>query len=163
MGLRRGTWSAWGATLVASLAALVWIAPYGWMVLTSLKTLPEITQKPAALPEHVNFGLLKSITGTLSLRNMIADIVHCIVCKKDVGPRYEVEITRRTFHMNDLKLSNEVRKAVDVAMGVPNELAAFGSANMSIIYTICKACSIPENIEEILRVKAFVANVNNEA
>ena len=38
-------------------AAALWIAPYVWMVLTSLKTLPEIVQRPTALvPEHASAG-----------------------------------------------------------------------------------------------------------
>ena len=42
-----------GTTSIALFAALLWLAPYAWMVVTSLKTLPEVVQHPTApLPEH---------------------------------------------------------------------------------------------------------------
>jgi sn-glycerol 3-phosphate transport system permease protein len=50
-GVRR---HALNAVLFA--AALVWLLPYVWMLLTSLKTLPEIVAAPAApLPSGLNF------------------------------------------------------------------------------------------------------------
>jgi sn-glycerol 3-phosphate transport system permease protein len=39
----------------ALLSGLVWLLPYGWMLLTSLKTPQELVQAPAALPAALRF------------------------------------------------------------------------------------------------------------
>jgi len=36
------------STVVLVLVGAVWLVPYAWMTVTSLKTLPEIVQAPAS-------------------------------------------------------------------------------------------------------------------
>jgi sn-glycerol 3-phosphate transport system permease protein len=46
----------WGIDALLLLAALVWLLPYAWMIVTSLKTLPEIVRAPTApLPSGLSF------------------------------------------------------------------------------------------------------------
>jgi sn-glycerol 3-phosphate transport system permease protein len=53
-------------TILATIVALLWLAPYAWMVTTSLKTLPEIVQHPTApLPEHANLGAYREAFAAL--------------------------------------------------------------------------------------------------
>jgi sn-glycerol 3-phosphate transport system permease protein len=48
-------------TLLAAVAA-AWLLPYAWMLLTSLKTLPEIVEAPAApLPAGVSFEAYRAV------------------------------------------------------------------------------------------------------
>ncbi len=54
------------ATAVALVAALAWLAPYAWMVSTSLKTLPEIVHDPTALlPAHPNLGAYRDVFSSI--------------------------------------------------------------------------------------------------
>jgi sn-glycerol 3-phosphate transport system permease protein len=49
-----------GTTL--ALVALAWVAPYAWMTLTSLKTLPEIVEAPAyPLPRAFQLGAYREV------------------------------------------------------------------------------------------------------
>ncbi len=55
-------------------AALVWVFPYAWMVLTSLKTLPEIVAAPTApLPSSLYFGAYAEVARSLSLGRYLAN------------------------------------------------------------------------------------------
>lgn len=56
-GARR--WALSGLLLAA---ALVWLLPYAWMVITSLKTLPEIVRAPTApLPSGLDLGAYRGV------------------------------------------------------------------------------------------------------
>lgn len=47
---------------------LLWLLPYAWMVLTSLKTLPEIVAAPTRLfPEQLQFGAYRSALAAMPL------------------------------------------------------------------------------------------------
>lgn len=47
---------------LASIAAAIWVLPYAWMVVTSLKPLDEIAQNPTApLPEHPQLGAYREV------------------------------------------------------------------------------------------------------
>ena len=60
---RAGSWAlGW---LLSIAAGLLWVLPYAWMVLTSLRTLPEITARPAALPEHPQLGAYREVFAAL--------------------------------------------------------------------------------------------------
>lgn len=51
-----------------ALVAILWLLPYAWMVVTSLKTLPEIVAAPTApLPSSVDLGAYKQILTTIPL------------------------------------------------------------------------------------------------
>lgn len=68
--------SALGVTALASLAAAAWIAPYAWMVATSLKTLPEILEHPTApLPEHVQLGAYREVFGAIPVGRYMATTI----------------------------------------------------------------------------------------
>src|SRR5690606_18165955 len=45
-GQRRGVGSRAFVTLTLAIVSLLWLLPYAWMVLSSLKTLPEIVTAP---------------------------------------------------------------------------------------------------------------------
>jgi sn-glycerol 3-phosphate transport system permease protein len=51
-GQRRGSPRAWATQVLLGLVALVWLFPYLWMGLTSLKPLDEIIRSPNALWPH---------------------------------------------------------------------------------------------------------------
>jgi sn-glycerol 3-phosphate transport system permease protein len=50
---------------LAGVAALVWVLPYAWMVLTSFKTLPEILQHPFATPARLDLGAYREVFATV--------------------------------------------------------------------------------------------------
>jgi sn-glycerol 3-phosphate transport system permease protein len=45
----------------ALVAALIWLFPYGWMLLTSLKTPQELVQAPTALPSALRFDAYREV------------------------------------------------------------------------------------------------------
>lgn len=48
--------------LLATLAAAIWVLPYAWMVLTSLKPLEEIAEDPTApFPRHPQLGAYREV------------------------------------------------------------------------------------------------------
>ena len=48
--------------LLATLAAALWVFPYGWMVVTSLKPLDEIVRNPTSpIPEHPQLGAYREV------------------------------------------------------------------------------------------------------
>ena len=54
------------AHAITLLAAVLWVTPYAWMVLTSLKTLPEIVAAPTrVLPEHANLDAYREVFATI--------------------------------------------------------------------------------------------------
>jgi len=60
-GIRRGI----SRTALLVVAAL-WLGPYAWMTLTSLKTLPEIVRAPAyPLPSSLQFGAYREVFATV--------------------------------------------------------------------------------------------------
>lgn len=64
---KRARTSPWLSMLLL-VVALVWIAPYAWMVITSLKTLPELVAAPAApLPSSLNFEAYREVMDTMPL------------------------------------------------------------------------------------------------
>lgn len=58
---------------VALLAvALLWLAPYAWMVLTSFKTLPEIVEAPTApLPSGLNLDAYRSVFASVPVAHYL--------------------------------------------------------------------------------------------
>ncbi len=59
--------------LLAVVAGLVWLLPYAWMVVTSLKTVPEIVARPTApLPEHAQLGAYREVFATLPVGRYMA-------------------------------------------------------------------------------------------
>jgi sn-glycerol 3-phosphate transport system permease protein len=50
------------STVVLVVVALLWIGPYAWMTLTSLRTLPEIVARPAyPLPSSIQLGAYREV------------------------------------------------------------------------------------------------------
>jgi sn-glycerol 3-phosphate transport system permease protein len=63
-------------TTLAAIAAAAWIAPYVWMVLTSMKTLPEIVERPTALlPEHVQLRAYAEVFGAIPVARYMATTI----------------------------------------------------------------------------------------
>jgi sn-glycerol 3-phosphate transport system permease protein len=62
-----------GVGTFCALAAGVWIAPYLWMVSTSLKSLQEIVRRPTApLPEHAGLGAYREVFAALPVGRYLA-------------------------------------------------------------------------------------------
>ena len=55
------------AFVVALLAIAIWLGPYVWMVMTSLRTLPEIMQSPTRLPAHPTLAAYREVFASLPL------------------------------------------------------------------------------------------------
>jgi sn-glycerol 3-phosphate transport system permease protein len=51
----------------ALLAAVVWLFPYAWMLLTSFKTPAELVRAPTALPERLDLAAYREVMRTLPL------------------------------------------------------------------------------------------------
>ncbi len=50
------------STGVLVVVALLWLGPYAWMTLTSLRTLPEIVAAPAyPLPSSIQLGAYREV------------------------------------------------------------------------------------------------------
>jgi len=63
-----------GTTL--ALVALAWVAPYAWMTLTSLKTLPEIVEAPAyPLPRAFQLGAYREVFEQVPVARYLATTV----------------------------------------------------------------------------------------
>jgi sn-glycerol 3-phosphate transport system permease protein len=56
----------------ALLAAVVWLFPYAWMLLTSFKTPQELVRAPAALPENFDFEAYREVARALPLARYLA-------------------------------------------------------------------------------------------
>jgi sn-glycerol 3-phosphate transport system permease protein len=50
---------------LALIAATLWLFPYGWMLLTSLKTPQELVKAPAALPQELRFEAYREVFRSL--------------------------------------------------------------------------------------------------
>jgi len=56
------------------LVALLWLGPYAWMTLTSLKTLPEIVAAPAyPLPQSVQLGAYREVLKAVPVLRYLAN------------------------------------------------------------------------------------------
>jgi sn-glycerol 3-phosphate transport system permease protein len=65
----RFPWALFGAAL----AALAWIFPYAWMVLTSFKTMPEIVARPTALlPDRLNLSAYREVFAAMPVARSMA-------------------------------------------------------------------------------------------
>jgi len=54
------------AIVLACVAAAAWLGPYAWMLVTSVKTLPEIVADPTApWPRHVDAGAYREVLTTI--------------------------------------------------------------------------------------------------
>lgn len=54
--------------------ALVWLLPYAWMIVTSLKTLPEIVAAPTApLPSGIRFDAYRAVSESMPLGRYFAN------------------------------------------------------------------------------------------
>lgn len=60
------------ATLVTLVAIVLWLGPYAWMVLTSLRTLPEIVARPTGLPSQPTLAAYREVWTTLPLGALFA-------------------------------------------------------------------------------------------
>src|SRR5205807_2224842 len=59
--------------LAAALVAVLWIAPYAWMVATSFKPLAEITAHPTApLPEHPRVDAYREVFASIDVGRYLA-------------------------------------------------------------------------------------------
>lgn len=68
MSARRNALPAWAANAVLVLVAGVWLLPYAWMALTSLKPLAEIIRAPTAFwPRHASFAAYAEVFRSLPL------------------------------------------------------------------------------------------------
>jgi sn-glycerol 3-phosphate transport system permease protein len=73
--LRRGVSAG-----VLALVAILWLGPYAWMTLTSLKTLPEIVAAPAyPLPAQVQFGAYREVFAQVPVIRYFANTVFMAV------------------------------------------------------------------------------------
>jgi sn-glycerol 3-phosphate transport system permease protein len=62
--------------LVLAVTGLVWLAPYAWMTVTSLKTLPEIVEAPAApLPQSAQLGAYREVFTQIPVARYLANTI----------------------------------------------------------------------------------------
>jgi sn-glycerol 3-phosphate transport system permease protein len=61
------------AMAVALFAGAVWLVPYVWMLLTSLRTLPELLQSPLGLPRSINLDAYREVLGTVPIGHYLAN------------------------------------------------------------------------------------------
>lgn len=67
-----------GAVLI--LVALLWLGPYAWMTITSLKTLPEITRAPAyPLPQSIQLGAYREVIEAVPVARYLANTLFMAV------------------------------------------------------------------------------------
>lgn len=60
--------------LLLVVVAIVWLGPYAWMTITSLKTLPEITRAPAyPLPQALDLGAYREVLETVPVMRYFAN------------------------------------------------------------------------------------------
>lgn len=68
-----GTATRAASAALGTAAALVWVGPYAWMTLTSLKTLPEIVEAPLApLPRRLDLGAYGEVFRTIPVGRYLA-------------------------------------------------------------------------------------------
>lgn len=62
--------------VVLVVVAIVWLGPYAWMTITSLKTLPEITRAPAyPLPRAIQLGAYREVLEAVPVMRYFANTV----------------------------------------------------------------------------------------
>ncbi|HEY4016245.1 MAG TPA: carbohydrate ABC transporter permease [Polyangiaceae bacterium] len=58
---------------IAVVAGSAWLLPYAWMLVTSLKTVPEIVARPTApLPQHPQLGAYREVFATIPVGRYMA-------------------------------------------------------------------------------------------
>lgn len=68
------------STAVLVLVALLWLGPYAWMTVTSLKTLPEITRAPAyPLPQSVQLGAYREVLQSVPVARYLLNTIFMAV------------------------------------------------------------------------------------
>jgi sn-glycerol 3-phosphate transport system permease protein len=69
------------AMVLATLAALAWVLPYGWMLVTSLKPLDEIARDPTApLPKHPQLDAYREVFAQVPVgRYLVVSVVVAVV------------------------------------------------------------------------------------
>jgi sn-glycerol 3-phosphate transport system permease protein len=64
------------STVVLVVVALLWLGPYAWMTLTSLRTLPEIVAAPAyPLPSSIQLGAYREVLAAVPVGRYFANTV----------------------------------------------------------------------------------------
>jgi sn-glycerol 3-phosphate transport system permease protein len=58
---------------VVLFAGAAWIVPYVWMVLTSLRTLPELLEAPLGLPRSVNLDAYRQVIDSVPIGHYLAN------------------------------------------------------------------------------------------
>jgi sn-glycerol 3-phosphate transport system permease protein len=68
------------STAVLVVVALLWLGPYAWMTITSLKTLPEITRAPSyPLPQSIQFGAYREVLEAVPVVRYLANTIFMAV------------------------------------------------------------------------------------
>jgi len=68
------------STAVLVAVALLWLGPYAWMTVTSLKTLPEITRAPAyPLPRSIQLGAYREVFEAVPVARYLLNTVFMAV------------------------------------------------------------------------------------
>lgn len=76
IGERGGTATRIASTAVLVVVALLWLGPYAWMTVTSLKTLPEITRAPAyPLPQSIQLGAYREVMDSVPVARYLLNTV----------------------------------------------------------------------------------------
>ena len=74
MAERGDRWRGALGTVVLVAAALLWLGPYAWMTLTSLRTLPEILKAPAyPLPSSIQLGAYREVLSQVPVGRCFAN------------------------------------------------------------------------------------------
>ncbi|MCC6554958.1 MAG: carbohydrate ABC transporter permease [Polyangiaceae bacterium] len=64
------------SSAVLTVVALLWLGPYAWMTVTSLKTLPEIMRAPAyPLPQSIQLGAYREVLAAVPVARCFANTV----------------------------------------------------------------------------------------
>lgn len=80
IGERGSTATRIASTAVLVLVALLWLGPYAWMTVTSLKTLPEITRAPAyPLPQSIQLGAYREVLQSVPVARYLLNTVFMAV------------------------------------------------------------------------------------
>lgn len=76
IGERGAAWWRAASTAVLVLVALVWLTPYAWMTVTSLKTLPEIVSAPTyPLPASVQLDAYRDVFASVPVARYLLNTV----------------------------------------------------------------------------------------
>lgn len=80
IGERGSTATRIASTAVLVLVALLWLGPYAWMTVTSLKTLPEITRAPAyPLPQSIQLGAYREVLQAVPVARYLLNTIFMAV------------------------------------------------------------------------------------